>query len=72
MKVLLKNYELNKKEKLSQNNSSFFYSPQFGTCQNEYYPENLNLLNFCRFTSLQLLIFSISLEMGICGHVEND
>ena len=39
----------------------FFIFKQLEKCQNEYYPNNLNLIRFCSFTSLELLIFSISL-----------
>ena len=40
----------NGKEKLSPNNSSFLNNKKKKKCQSEYYPDNLNLISFCRRT----------------------
>ena len=39
----------------------FFIFIKLGKCQNECYPDNINLTNFCRRTSLHVLMFPISL-----------
>ena len=59
MKFLLKYLAEYGKEKLSLNESSFLSN--FKNFQNEYYSDNLNWLSFCSLTSLQLLMFRISL-----------
>ena len=58
LKLLLKYFIENGKEKLSPNDSFF---KQLEKCQKEYYPENLNLTSFCSLTILELIIFPISL-----------
>ena len=39
----------------------FFIFKQLEKYQNECYPSNLNLISFCNLTSLQLLLFHITL-----------
>ena len=50
----------------------FFIFKQLENCQNEYYPDNLNLTNFCKRISLHVVMFPISLPKRICDHIEND
>ena len=45
----------------------FFIYKQLEKCQNEYYPNNLNLISFCRRISLHVLLFSTNSD-----HIEND
>ena len=45
---------------------------RLGKYQNDYYPDNLNLINFSSHTSFQLLIFPISLLKKVCDHIVND
>ena len=45
----------------------FFIYKQLDKCQNEYYPNNLNLISFCRRISLHVLLFSTNSD-----HIEND
>ena len=42
--------------------SWFFFTPQLEKCQNEHYPDNLNLIHFCSLTSLKLVMFPISVR----------
>ena len=44
----------------------FFIYKQLDKCQNEYYPDNINSVSFCRRISLHVIIFPIS------DHIEND
>ena len=39
----------------------FFIYKQLDKCQNEYYPDNINSVSFCRRISLHVIIFPISL-----------
>ena len=59
--------------KMGSRNSSqmiFLIYKQLEKYQNEYYPDNPNLINFCRRVSLQVLMFPISLIKS--NYIEND
>ena len=59
--ILWSSYQ-NISEKMGRRNSSqMFILKQREKCQNEYYPDNLNLISLCRCTSLHVLMFPISL-----------
>ena len=49
-----------------------FIFKQLEKYQIEYYPDNLNLISFSSHTSLQLLMFPISLIKRVWYHIEND
>ena len=50
--------------KLGRRNSSqmILIYKQYDTCQNKYYPDNLNLISFYRHISYHVLMFTISLS----------
>ena len=58
LKILSKDFAENGKEKLFPNNYSLLINLKM---QNKHYPDNLNLVSFCRRTSLHALVFPISL-----------
>ena len=59
MKFLLKHFAENGKEELSLKDSSILSNLK--KSQNEYYPDNLNLISFFSLISLQLLLFPVFL-----------